>query len=388
MIHKPVEAKYTEYIHNKAARVGVPLNGTFELTPCCNMNCRMCYVRKSKSEQEAIAPLKSADEWLELGRIAREHGMLYLLLTGGEPFLHPEFRRIMEGLHAMGLLISINSNATLIDEKTVAWLKKCPPVRMNITLYGARDETYERLCRNPKGFTQVTRAIRLLQEAGIAVKLNCSITPYNCGDLEAIFAYAEQHQLVVQATSYMFPPVRRDESMIGVNDRFTPEEAAYQQARVDLLTNGEERYLYRMETNAPQELTGDIVEDCAELPSEGDGIRCRAGKCTFWVTWEGKTMPCGMFPSAGAPNIFDIGFDQAWAQVRALVKSIHLPPQCTVCHLKDACRSCAAMVYTETGTFHQVPRYRCEMAMAYAPASRRLERELRAKRKEKQHEET
>lgn len=206
MIAIPVEPPITEYLHAKAARQGIPLSGTFELTPLCNMNCRMCYVRMSREQQEAIRPLRTAAQWLELGRQAKEQGLLYLLLTGGEPFLRPDFREILAGLHQMGLLISINSNGTLIDESVVRWLKETPPVRINITLYGASDETYGRLCRNPQGFTQVTRAIRLLGEAGITVKLNCSLTPHNAADLEGIFAFAKEEGLLVQATSYMFPP--------------------------------------------------------------------------------------------------------------------------------------------------------------------------------------
>ena len=383
MIILPVEAKYTEYIHSKAARAGVPLNGTFELTPCCNMACKMCYVRMTCQQQQAIAPLKTADEWLRLGRIAKEKGLLYLLLTGGEPFLHPQFRQIMEGLHQMGLIISINSNGTMIDEKTIEWLKQSPPVRINITLYGASDETYARLCGNPHGFTQVTKAIRLLTEAGITVKLNCSVTPYNQMDLDGIFAFADTHHLRIQATSYMFPPVRRDESMIGVNDRFTPMEAAYQSARIDSLFYGEDAFLKRMEEHAPMCITGEVGEDCPDLNIEGDGVRCRAGKCSFWVTWQGQMMPCGMFPTAGAPNVFRDGFDESWKRVRALIPQIRLPRACAACELKDECRSCAAMVYTETGKFDQVPRYRCQMAQAYAPACRQLEQEIRKKRKEK-----
>ena len=81
MITTPVEATMTNYLYTKASRNGMPLSGTFELTPCCNMACKMCYVRKTKEEQEKIAPLRTAKEWLELGKTAREQGMLYLLLT-------------------------------------------------------------------------------------------------------------------------------------------------------------------------------------------------------------------------------------------------------------------------------------------------------------------
>ena len=112
-----------------------------------------------------------------MGKEARDSGMLYLLLTGGEPFLRKDFREIYQGLYDLGIIIEINSNGTLIDEQTVAWLREVPPQRINITLYGASDVTYGRLCRNPKGFTQVSRAIRLLKEARINVRLNCSVTP-------------------------------------------------------------------------------------------------------------------------------------------------------------------------------------------------------------------
>ena len=40
MIMIPVESRLTEYLHSKAAWAGIPLNGTFELTPCCNMACK------------------------------------------------------------------------------------------------------------------------------------------------------------------------------------------------------------------------------------------------------------------------------------------------------------------------------------------------------------
>lgn len=376
---RPVEPRLTEYLHARAVQAGIPLSGTFELTPCCNMACRMCYVRLTHQQQEAIAPLRTADEWIALGQRAKEQGMLYLLLTGGEPFLRPDFRQILSALHRMGLIISLNSNGTLIDEETVAWLKDSPPARINITLYGASDETYARLCGNPKGFTQVTNAIRLLKEAGISVKLNCSLTPHNAADLDAIFEFARKEELWIQASSYMFPPLRRDASMVGTNDRFTAEEAAYYSARISCLMSGEEDFLERMRTNAPPVLTGELGEDCPELPAEAEGLRCRAGKCSFWVTWEGKLLPCGMFPSAGADNVFETDFRQAWQNVRRCAGGIRVSPKCTNCRLKDVCRTCAAMALTETGDFAGTPRYRCDMAEGFPVACKLLEAELKEK---------
>lgn len=52
---------------------------------------------------------------------------LFLILTGGEPFLYPNSLQLYEELALLGLIISINTNGALIDEDTVAVLKRCVP---------------------------------------------------------------------------------------------------------------------------------------------------------------------------------------------------------------------------------------------------------------------
>ena len=364
----PVAPAATEYLYRKASAAGIPLSGTFELTPVCNMDCKMCYVKMSRSAQEAIAPLKGAAQWLTLAEAAKDAGMLYLLLTGGEPFLHPQFQEILEGLHKMGFLITVNSNGTMIDESVVAWLKNCPPVRINISLYGASNETYARLCGNPVGFTQTVNAVRLLQEAGISVKLNCSLTPHNAKDLPKMVDIAKQNDLILQVATYMFPPVRKDGTLTGKNERFSPVDAAYYMAYADYLTLGKDRFLAQ-EGQLPE-----LLEP--EGNCEGDGVRCRAGKCSFWITWQGKMMPCGMFPEKSAPNVFEIPFLNAWQAVKESVCNIHLPAQCAACNVKDICRACAAMVVTESGCFDKVPQYRCDMMHACKAQWKRVKEEM------------
>ena len=364
----PVAPPLTEYFYRKASAAGVPLSGTFELTPVCNMDCKMCYVRLSKEEQESICPLHDADDWLALAKSASEAGMLYLLITGGEPFLHPQIQQILEGLNKLGLIVSINSNGTLIDEKTVSWLKKTPPVRVNISIYGASDETYANLCNNPNGFTQVKKAIRLLKEAGISVKLNCSLTPHNVHDLPQIVDFAKENGLILQVATYMFPPSRKSEELVGTNDRLTPEQASYYAAYSDYLLYGKEKFLEN-----ECSVSFDAEDNCLEL---GDGIRCRAGKCSFWITWKGTITPCGMFPESDLPNVFETPFDVAWSRVKEYASSIVLPAKCAGCSAKNECRACAAMVITETGCFDKIPQYRCEMTHSLKEQWARVKEEI------------
>ena len=371
MKQKLIEPRLTEYLHMKASRIKTPISGTFELSPLCNMDCKMCYIKMSKEKQESIARLRTKEEWIELAQKAKEKGMLFLLLTGGEPFLVKDFKELYIELHKMGFCISINSNGTMIDEDVIEWLKHYPPMRINMTLYGASDETYGRLCNNPKGFTQVTKAISLLKENNIQVKLNCSVTPYNKDDLKQMMDFADEHDLVIQATSYMFPPLRKDETKIGQNDRFNAEDAALYGAYISAYSNGFDRFKDYIESS--QLALYDADDDCGVV--EGDHMRCRAGITSFWMTWEGKMLPCGMIPDGGL-DPWKVGFDEAWENAKNIVSEITLPVKCAGCGKKDECRACAAMVYTETGTYDKVPQYRCEMTKNYPEACKKVLKEL------------
>jgi len=259
------------------------------------------------------------------------------------------------------------------------WLKETPPARMNITLYGASDETYERLCGNPHGFTQVMKSIRLLKEAGISIRLNVSMTPHNKEDADEIFAIAKREGLLIQSTSYMFPPLRRDEDMIGRNERFTPEEAAYESARLMCLQNGEEWFLDKVKNALPP--MPSELDECEDLAGEGEAIRCRAGKCSFWITWKGDFMACGMLPVFEGRNVFHLGFAKCWEETKREVAAIRLPAKCKECEARDTCKACAAMVYTESGNYHTVPEYRCNMTKAYPDACLRYADQIMRKGK-------
>lgn len=147
----------------------------------------------------------------------------------------------------MGFMVSMNTNGTMITDDTVSWLSEMPPARMNITLYGASNETYGRLCRNPNGYTQTVQAVRMLKEAGISVKLNASMTPYNIDDLDGIYKTAEELDVYVQAAAYMYPPVRKSEDNVGRGDRFSAEEAGTREAEIDRKRLTQEQFQMRRE---------------------------------------------------------------------------------------------------------------------------------------------
>lgn len=85
---------------------------------------------------------------------------------GGGPLLVPGFKELYLALKAEGMVLTLNTNGTLLDEPWADFFARHKPRRVNITLYGADDAAYETLCRCPGGFEKAPAAVRLLRARG------------------------------------------------------------------------------------------------------------------------------------------------------------------------------------------------------------------------------
>ena len=57
------------YLHQKGRALGLPIAGTFELTPRCNFNCPMCYIHMTLEQQRQVGTELTAQQWLQLARM-------------------------------------------------------------------------------------------------------------------------------------------------------------------------------------------------------------------------------------------------------------------------------------------------------------------------------
>ena len=347
------EPMISAYLHAKAKEKGVPLSGIFEITGRCNFNCKMCYVHNSDCNKMKASELP-AEWWISLGKEAVESGMVFLLITGGEPLLRDDFSEIYEELSKLGCIISINSTGYLANDKIKELFKKYPPNRINVSIYGSDDDAYERFT-GTRGFTKVIKNVRELRDMGIDVRFNCSITPDNRDDMENIFNVCKDLEFHVKTTSYMFPQVRIN-GVHGENEnRLTPEEAAECRVEWSMLKYSPEEIVTRV--RGMKRIVDEILGK-KNLDNPAEGVMCRAGSTSFWVNKDGEMLPCGMMNQTF--DIKTIGFNEAWNQVKKFTSEILLPKECSNCAYRHLCNVCAAACYAETGDFSKKPEYICE----------------------------
>ena len=358
-------------LFQRSAARRIPVNGSIEVSPLCNMDCAMCYVRLSRKELEAKGRLRSAEEWLSVARQMKDAGVLFLLLTGGEPLLYPGFKALYLGLRQMGFILTLNTNATLLDESWAEFFAANKPRRLNVTLYGIDNRAYRNLCHYPGGFDRTMHAIHLLKEHEIPFRLSYSLTKENAPDLDAFMDLSKRLELHCGIDPYMMPATRERTRPYDFSARLSPEDAAryaHEIHRRGYETSEDFRQYCREKLG----LVDATAQFALEHPEARQARRsgCLAGQCSFSLNWQGELRPCVILTSP-AVNVFEEGFAAGWQHVVQGMETLLLHEDCSVCPRRSLCDICPAAALYETGAHNGKPEYLCR----YTEELERLMRE-------------
>lgn len=242
----------------------------------------------------------------------------------------------------------------MIDEEWASFFQQNPPRRINITLYGVNNETYEKLCHYKEGFDKTIKAIKLWKKHGIDVRLGSSVTNKNKEDLETFFEIRKELEIFAIADTYMVSATREREREFSYETRMSPEEAAQYRMIALKETIGEE--------NFPEYLFRKIFEVEHIMPEDTPGtVTCYAGNCSFAVSWLGEMHPC-VTMTIPVANVFEMGFKKAWKHIAEETKCIKTSLKCQKCNLRPICKNCAGNAFVETGAYDGTPDYLCRYA--------------------------
>ena len=326
-------------------RQRVPYAVFYELTPRCTFDCRMCYIHLTP-EQMGDRKELSTEEWLRVIDRSFREGMLYCVLTGGECMLHEGFWQIYERILAGGAVLSVNTNADALSDEDIARFAANPPASIRVTLYGASEETYERLTGR-RAFRRVVENIKKLQAVGISPKLTATLCRWNADDFPAMMVLARELGLWMRYSFDLSAP-RADTGRHFEDYALTPEEI------VEAELAGWRAVGRPLHDNEP------ITELPARLPDDPDSrrITCQAGRGSYVVHWDGSFSSCLNIPTE--IRIQDHSFEEAWAAVLEQVETAPIPAECQVCRLRPVCTPCHMMRQDPNDPIHCNP-YRCRV---------------------------
>ena len=168
-----------------------PLSCQWEITCRCNLRCVMCYTdcfnRADKIREEL-----TTDQILRIMDELADAGCLELCLTGGEPLARPDFFDLYDHAVAKGFLITLFSNGTLITDAVADRLAALPPHRVEISLHGFTQQSFEAITQGHQSYARCMNAIRLLIERRVPLVIKTTAMTLNRKEILDIKRYVQR----------------------------------------------------------------------------------------------------------------------------------------------------------------------------------------------------
>ena len=319
--------KYVDsFLENKARTQAIPLTGNFELTPFCNLDCKMCYVHLSDLQYNK-KNLLSISEWKMLIRQAYESGMRNASLTGGECLTYPGFDDVYLSLYGYGITPSILSNGVLLDDERVAFLKAYPPRMIQVTLYGSSEDAYETVTGH-RVFHKVYRNLYRIQEAGLPFKISVTPNSFMRDDIYPLFELLDNLHMPYYINANLIPPRKN-------TGRVTHDLSIDEYVEIFKLNSKKKNHeLHSVDFSE--------IMDESHKCTERRGLLCGAGRSSFGIRFDGKMCPC-LSLGDDVVDIAEMGFFEAWKKINTLANNYPLPLECGDCVYSDRCLPCIAM---------------------------------------------
>ncbi|MBE5928406.1 MAG: radical SAM protein [Lachnospiraceae bacterium] len=341
-----------------------PINGTLELTLRCNLKCKMCMFRHGDDENAQLSNNElTVEQWKNIGYQLRDAGTLNLLITGGEPLLHRDFCEIYSNIYQLGFIITLYTNATLVNEQILNTLQQYPPHRIGITLYGASNDTYNILCKCNNGFDKALEGARALSKLPSALEFRMTVVQDNLNDVDALETLIKKEfGLPVTYTNTVFQSVRGG-CMSVSQCRLTPEQ------NLNMIT---QRIVAKVKELLPPERRNNIelrlVDACKEYHTNNVRytlLGCSGGMDSYTITYDGKLLGCQML-DCFKTDIIALGFDTAWKEWPYTVRLPKSIEECSSCPHINLCQVCPGVRMAETGNLHDKPQYICDLTKLLA----------------------
>jgi len=336
-----------------------------EITARCNNNCRHCYINLPAIDQQAKLKELSLAQINNIVEQAVSKGALWCLLTGGEPLLREDFFDIYLYLKKQGLLISVFTNATLINDQHIALFKKYPARDIEVTVYGVTAKSYERVTQKPGSYAAFMRGLNLLLENNIKVRFKAMALQSSVDELPQIAAFCREKT----KDFFRFDPflhLRFDGNLKRnaeiKSERLSADEIVAVEKADNQRCSALEKGCHKLIMLEAEQI------NCHHL------FHCGAGNNSFTVSYDGYFRLCSSLWQADC--VYDLkqgNLTEAWESFVPRVRDARSDrkeflEKCRKCSIINLCLWCPAHAYLETGRLDEPVDYFCEVAHARVKA--------------------
>jgi radical SAM protein with 4Fe4S-binding SPASM domain len=332
---------YVARFTGKAAALRVPLMGSLDLTYRCNLRCIHCYI--PEKERRDPSPEMETGRVIELIDEVVEAGCLFFLISGGEPLLRGDFPAVYRHARESGLLVTLFTNGTVVTEESLALFAELPPYVVEVSVYGATEETYEKVTGVRGSFRKCLAGVERLIERGVKVSLKTMLMSVNRHEFYALEKMAADLGVDFRFDPALFP--RSDGDLSPLALRVDPREAVAME-----FSSGERRRLWK---KFYDRTLGSRFPDRLYV--------CGAGSTVFHVDPGGALKPCIMTDKVSC-DLTEMSFMEGWRDVIGRIRDRKASSgRCGGCDRLHLCGYCPPFSARELGSDEARSEYLCAL---------------------------
>lgn len=254
-----------------------------EITKRCNFNCSHCYLgeKESYNDMDTEKIFKIVDE-------ASALGVQEFNITGGEPLLHKDIKKILKYIEQRGMATRLYTNGFLLNDEFIDFLNSIHIMCVRISVDGLDEKTHDEI-RKVKSYRCIEINIEKLLKKGITVEISTTTMRTNLHEVpEIIKKYSGKDNLrhivdtYLPGNVYDILKVNEREYVEAIKSRFEPF--------CNKCSNAVKKHCGIADNYMFIDSKG-IAKLCPTLPTEYDlGNVCQSGIKAIWMSKKIKVL--------------------------------------------------------------------------------------------------
>ncbi|MFH1601429.1 MAG: radical SAM protein [Candidatus Shapirobacteria bacterium] len=288
------------------------------MTGQCNLNCSHCYAQEERKKANlSLRKVKNIIDQLV------ENGCLFLQLTGGECLVRKDFKEIYLYLKQVGIIPSVSTNATLLNNDLIRVFERYPPYQIIVSLYGSTGSVHDQITRVDGSFRKTLINVHKLKKASLFVWFSAIVMKENFTQVGAMEKLAERNKIPIIFYPFLIPRLNKDQSPLA--------HSLSDKRCVWILGVSKKNKSFR-QTKLPKRTPEELL------------YPCNAGWHSFHINAEGKIYICKMERDLGY-SLIKNSFKYSWPRlIKIRNLKLRLPKMCLDCQEKKECRVCPPLI--------------------------------------------
>jgi len=334
------------YVFDLVSQRMIPFTATIEITDNCNLKCAHCY-----REQE-VKNLWTIELFEKTLKELKAMGTLHIVFAGSEPFMHPDIVRMIELVSEYGFVLTVQTNATLLNEKILRALRLCTVKSIFVSLYSDKASIHDSITGKVGSLDKTLAAIKTLKENGFYVRASVSIFEANKTEVLSIHNLCKELDIDAGYNFKIIPAIDRNKDTVVLNC-FDKEEM------IGYITDPELKLFHREIKNSSKKENTIPVH------------YCYTGFRSITITYDLNVVICNAYRKL-CGNITESSIEEIWECSNVLnhwrtVGSL-VNDKCKSCDAYQYCEPCPAHQYTKDGADDTIDELTCTYGKMFKEA--------------------